>query len=114
MSDARSPARGASASALARHDLLRRVERLRLGEEAPPRVLRLIERETEAALQRSLGQRYTVEEIQAAGGSDELIAALQAKRADQDRARAIAEAGLHDLKPEELQALLSAARAERS
>ena len=46
MSDARSPARGPSVSALARHDLLRRVERLRLGEEAPPRILRLIENMT--------------------------------------------------------------------
>lgn len=112
MSDARSPARGASA--LARHDLLRRVERLRLGEDAPPRVLRLIERETEEALERAIAQRYTIEEIQAAGGSDELVSTLEAQRADRDRAAAIAKSGLHELSPEALQALLSAARAERS
>lgn len=114
MSDARSPARSAPASALARHDLLRRVERLRLGEDAPPRVLRLIEAETEAALERSLAQRYTLEEIQAAGGGEELVSALQAQRADQERAQAIAKAGLHELSADALSALLSAARAERS
>ncbi|MBL4845783.1 MAG: hypothetical protein JKY65_09670 [Planctomycetes bacterium] len=114
MSDARSPARSAPTSALGRHDLLRRVERLRLGDEAPPRVLRLIEAEVEAAVERALDQRYTVEEIQAAGGGDELVVALRAQRADRDRATAIAKAGLHELEPEQLASLLSAARAGRS
>ena len=114
MSEARSPGRSAPISALGRHDLLRRVERLRLGDEAPPRVLRLVETEIEAAVDRALAQRYTVEEIQAAGGGDELVTRLRAERADRDRAAAIAKAGLHDLSPEQLGSLLSAARAERS
>lgn len=114
MSDARSPGRGAPTSALARHDLLRRVERLRLSEETLPRVLRLIEREVEGALDRALLQRYSLDEVRAAGGDEALVESLIQARRDAERAEAIRAAGLHALPPEQLEALLSAARGERS
>ncbi|MGE0710245.1 MAG: hypothetical protein AB7N76_13975 [Planctomycetota bacterium] len=93
--------------------MLRRLRPLGLSPEAEPRVLRFVDREVERALDRAEEQRWTEEEIRAAGGGDELVAALRQLREDQRRAAAIREAGLHQLSEDELRTVLATAR-ERS
>jgi hypothetical protein len=110
----RTPGRAPTTSALGSHDLLRRLKTLGLSAEAEPRVLRLVEREVQDAMQRASAQRWTEEEIRGAGGDDELVGALQQLRIDQTRARALREAGLADLSQDELRAILAAASGDRS
>ncbi|RMG12712.1 MAG: hypothetical protein D6731_13360 [Planctomycetota bacterium] len=107
--DPRTPGRS-HASALGRADLLRRLQGLALGPEALPRVLRLVEREVERALAARGADAYTASEILAAGGGEELVAALREARERERRVRKLRETGLADLSAERLAAVLSEAR----
>ena len=109
--DPRTPGRAAPVgAALAQHDLLRRLRALGLSAEAEPRVLRFLQRELEQALERANDQRWTAEEISDAGGDEALLEGLRDLRRDQRRAAALREAGLAELSPSELEAVLNAAQ----
>jgi hypothetical protein len=113
--DPRTPGRAAAlGSSLGRADLVRRLARLSLGDEALPRVLRLVEDEVAAALATHSKDSYTTAEISAAGGDDDLVAKLKATREDERRVAAIRSASLADLSADDLQAVLAGARGERS
>ncbi len=109
--DPRTPGRVASmASSLGRADLLRRLKRLSLGDEALPRVLRLLEEEITKALEAQAESSFSTEEIQAVSEGAELIDKLRAQRQEQERVAAIRAAGLSDLPAEDLEVLLAEAR----
>ncbi len=106
--DPRTPGRSASvASSLGRADLLRRLGRLSLGAEALPRVLRLLEEEIAQALETSVGDSFTANEIEEVSGDAELVTKLRAHRKDQERVAAIRASGMADLSADDLQALLA-------
>lgn len=108
----RTPARGPSN--VARGDLLGRIQGLGLSPEVAPRVLRLVERELEAAADAQRQHHFSLDDVRQAGGEDSLIEALEALRRDRERARAIAAAGLAGLSAEELEAVIADARNGRS
>ena len=111
MSDAPTASRtpGRAGSHLGRADLLRRLQRLALGPEALPRVMRLVEDELASALEAQAKDSYTASEISAAGGDDDLVAKLRAQRTEAERIAAIKAAGLADLSKEQLEAVLAEA-----
>ena len=113
-SDPRTPGRSAGlGSSLGRADLVRRLRRLSLGDEALPRVLRLVEEEVAAALAAQSQDSFTAAEISQLGGDADLVAKLKAHREDTRRVAAIRTAGLATLSPDALQAVLAGARVER-
>lgn len=97
-------------STVAQHDLANRLARLPIPREAIPRLTRFVAEEVEQALaaQRADDQ-FSAAEIEAAG-SPELVEALRKQRQERERLEAIRAAGLADLPPEALQAILAAAR----
>ena len=109
--DRRTPSRAAQglASHLGRADLLRRLQRLSLGEEALPRVLRLIEEEVAQAVASFAQDAFSASEIEEAADG-EVLAKLRERRAERERIEAIKSAGLASLSPDELEAVLSDAR----
>lgn len=112
--DSRTPGRVAGmTSRLGRADLLRRLEHLSLGDEALPRVLRLLEEEITKALEAQAESSFTTEEIQAVSDDAELIEKLRTQRKERDRIEAIRAAGLSNLPAEDLEALLAEARGRK-
>jgi hypothetical protein len=113
--DSRTPGRaGGLGSQLGRADLLRRLSRLSLGEEALPRVLRVVEDEVAQAIASYSKDAFSATEIEAAGGDADLVSALRATREDERRLAAIRGAGLHELSADQLEAVLVEARSGRS
>ena len=109
--DPRTPGRVAGmASSLGRADLLRRLKRLSLGDEALPRVLRLLEEEITKSLEAQSESSFSIEEIQAVSEDAELIDKLRAQREERERVASIRAAGLSELALEDLQAVLTEAR----
>jgi hypothetical protein len=95
---------------LAQHDLAARLVRLPVPREAIPRLTRFVGEEVEQALEAARqDDHFTAAEIEAAGGA-ELLEALRAQRHEQRTVEAIRAAGLADLSPEALRAVLDSAR----
>jgi hypothetical protein len=109
--DPRTPGRaGPLASQLGRADLIRRLSRLSLGEEALPRVLRLVEDEVAAAVASYAKDAFSASEVEAAGGDTDLVSKLRSQREDERRVAAIRSANLHTLTAEQLEGVLTEAR----
>lgn len=107
--DPRTPGRNAS-STLAGHDLLRRLRRLPLPAESLPRVARFIEDEVRAALETSQQDAWSAAEIQAAGGSEELLTTLRQRRREAERVEALRRGALAGLDKDALEQVLELAR----
>ncbi len=109
--DAQTPGRRASArSNLASHDLARRLSRLPVPREAIPRLTQFVLDELDEALRAHDRAGFGEDEIEAAGGSADLLDTLRKNRADAERIEAIRAAGLADLGPSDLEAVLEAAK----
>lgn len=108
--DPRTPGRSAGASStLAGQDLLRRLRRLPLPPEALPRVARFVEEEVRAALEAARTETFSPAEIQAAGGSEELVEGLRKRRSEAERLEALRGA-LSGLDRDELEQVLELAK----
>ena len=113
--DPRTPGRrGTLRSSVARADLLRRLRGLGVGDEALPRVLRLVEAEVERAVEARSAEAFSAEEVAAVTDDDQVVARLRERRDDARRVETIRRLGLHTLDVAELEQVLAAARAGRS
>lgn len=112
--DSRTPGRRAgAASVLAGHHLAGRLAELPLPTAAIPRLTRLVQEEVEAALTADRGDRFSLAEVEAAGADATVLDALKALRRDQQRARALREAGITELDSAQRAALLAAVKEGR-
>ena len=106
--EARTPGRRAGVpSVLAGHHLAGRLAELPLPTAAIPRLTRLIQEEVEAALATADKDRFSSAEIAAAGADPQVLEALRKLRRDQERARALRAAVIHELSPKQREALLT-------
>ncbi|MEZ6186786.1 MAG: hypothetical protein R3F62_17475 [Planctomycetota bacterium] len=112
--DSRTPGRRAGApSVLAGHHLAGRLAELPLPTAAIPRLTRLVPAEVDAALEADRGERFSLAEVEAAGADSTVLEALRKLRRDQERARALRDAGITELSSEQRAALLVAVKEGR-